>query len=71
MQVLLTWLIATDIIFSYSQNSSSLRCPISSGVQHIKHQLAGIDLLERAETIIKSCFCEHKVSKDVLRSGSR
>ena len=38
---------------------------------HVRHQLAGADLLEEAERIIENYCSEHNVSIEVLRSGSR
>lgn len=44
---------------------------IDEADQHVRHQLAGDDLLEAAPKIIQSCCAAHNVSIEVLRSGSR
>jgi len=51
MQVLLTWLIATDIIFLATLKSPTLRCPISSGVQHTSKIYLLLDFIMEGEII--------------------
>lgn len=44
---------------------------IDEADRHVKHQLAGEDLIDAAQTIIRSGCAEHRVSIKLLRSGNR
>jgi len=57
MQLLLTWFIATDTIFSYPQNSPALRCLIFSGLQHTSKIYPLLDFILEGEilAIVTDC----------------